>query len=64
VGLLGAYEDADWVYLMTPYMAGGDLFALLDATGSGLSPKIAKRYFGQVVSALRVLQQKLHVAHG
>jgi len=64
IHLLDCMQDEDSVYLVLPYLAGGDLFSYLDSkNGMGLPEEEAKRYFKQMVRGLLFMKQTIGLAH-
>jgi serine/threonine protein kinase len=57
VGLKFAFQTADKLYLVMPYMAGGELFAHLNRSGA-LKEKDAKVYVAEMVLALEHLHSR------
>jgi len=63
IQLLDVMEDDDCVYLVFPYLPGGDLFSIVDEAGSeGLEEEEAKKYFVDMVRGLLSLKHH-HLAH-
>jgi serine/threonine protein kinase len=65
IQLIEAIHDtqAGWLYLVTPYAEGGDLFRLLQAEGGGLPSGLVRCYSRQIATGLLFLKRR-GLAHG
>ena len=64
IHLLDCMQDDDHVYIVLPYLAGGDLFSYLDSkNGHGIEEAEARRYFKQMVQGLLFMKQTIGLAH-
>jgi len=51
IDLLDVFQDSEYIYLVLPYLSGGDLFTKVEASkGKGLEVEMVKSYFWQVVT--------------
>jgi len=63
IRLLDVFQDDDYLFMVMPYLSGGDLLARLEAAGEEGIPKAeALCYFRQMVNGLLFMKQH-HIAH-
>ena len=64
IHLIDCMQDDDFVYLVLPYLSGGDLYARVEATkDSGLADEEAARYLKQIAEGLLFMKQSCGLAH-
>lgn len=63
VHLMEAMQDDTHLYIITPYMAGGDLLERVLRLRSAIPPSEARRFFTHIVQGLQHLKGK-DIAHG
>lgn len=64
IPLLDCLQDDDYVYLVLPYLAGGDLFSRVEATqGKGLPEAEAATYLRQLAEGLLFMKTSCGLAH-
>jgi len=51
VELLAVFQDDDYIYLVLPYLSGGDMYSKVEAShGKGLAVDTVKKYFRQIAN--------------
>ena len=64
IQLLDCMQDEEFLYLVLPYLAGGDLFEWVEASdGKGLPEPEVCRIFQQMISGLLSMKQTSGLAH-
>lgn len=64
ISLMDCLQDEEFVYLVLPYISGGDLFARVDGAGGvGLEEAEAAYYFKQMAEGLRHMKTTCGLAH-
>ena len=64
ITLLDCMQDLSYIYLVLPYLEGGDLFSLVEASGAkGLPEHEAASYFRQMCEGLLYMKQTSGIAH-
>lgn len=64
INLLDCMQDGQLVYLVLPYLSGGDLFTKVRAAGDQCLPKPeVRRYFHHMVEGLLFMKQACRLAH-